>query len=41
MADEQKSLGILSLIVIIFLALLVFGVMMGTFFPDSFFNNPV
>jgi hypothetical protein len=41
MADEQKSMGVLSLIVIIFLTLLVFGVMMGTFFPDSFFNNTI
>lgn len=41
MADEQKSLGIISLIVIIFMALLVLGVMLGTFFPDSFFNNPI
>jgi hypothetical protein len=41
MADEQKPLGIVSIIVMIFLLLLVLGVMGGTFFPDSFLNNPI
>ena len=41
MADESKPLGIFPIIIIIFLALLVFGVMAGTFFPDSFLNDPI
>lgn len=41
MADEQKPLGILSIIMMIFLVLLIFGVMAGVFFPDSFFNNTI
>jgi len=41
MADEQKSLGIISIVVMIFLVLLIVGVMGGVFFPDSFLNNPI
>lgn len=36
MADDQQPLGILSYVIIIFLALVVLGVMLGTFFPDLF-----
>ena len=32
MEDEQKPLGIFSIVIIIFLAAVVFGVMAGTFF---------
>lgn len=42
MADEeQKPLGVLGYIVMIFLALIILGVMLGTMLPDSFFNNPI
>lgn len=39
MADEQKPLGIFSIIIIAFLVLVIVGVMAGVFFPDSFFGN--
>lgn len=39
--EEQKPLGIFSWIIIVFMLLLVFGVMGGTFFPDSFLNKPL
>ncbi len=41
MADENKPLGVFAIIIIIFLSILVFGVMAGTFFPDSFLNDPI
>ncbi len=34
--DEQPKLGIFAIIIIVFLLFVVFGVMLGTFFPDSF-----
>jgi len=40
MADEGK-LGIFPIIIIIFLTLVVFGVIAGSFFPDSFLGNPI
>ncbi len=41
MAEEQKPLGILSIIIMVFLALVIFGVIGGTFFPDSFLGQPI
>lgn len=39
--EEQKPLGIFSWIIIVFLLLVVFGVMGGTFFPDSILGQPL